>query len=94
MVAPTEKVIEQKFVRECVKRGWFCLKQNVMGRRGYPDRLVIKPGGIHVWIEMKRPGGKLSELQKITIENLEAQGCVVSVQFDAMEAINFMEGIE
>lgn len=91
---PTEKSIEQKFLREATKRGWLCLKQNVIGRRGYPDRLVIRPDGLHVWVEFKRPGGRLSENQKACIELLEEHGCFVTVSFSAEDALNFVEGIK
>ena len=91
---PTEKSIEAKFVRECAKRGWLSLKQNVIGRRGYPDRLVVRQDGLHVWIELKRPGGRLSEGQKVAIGQLEQHGAFVFVCFSADEAIGIIEGIK
>lgn len=90
---PTERSIEAKLVRECAKRGWLCLKQNVVGRRGYPDRLIIRTDGQHIWIELKRPGGRLSENQKTNIARLEKQKCYVFVCFSADEAISIIEGI-
>lgn len=89
----SEKSIEQSFVRMCKARGWLCLKQNVVGRRGFPDRLIIRADGAHVWIEFKRPGGVLSENQKACIQQLEQLGCFVAVCFDAADAINFVEGV-
>jgi hypothetical protein len=88
-----EKTIEAKFVRECKKRDWLCLKQNVIGRRGYPDRLVIRLDGLPVWIELKRAGGVLSENQKECGQELMRHNAYVFVCFDAMEAISIIEGI-
>ena len=91
---PSEKSIEARFVRECTKRGWLSLKQNVIGRRGFPDRLVVRQDGLHVWIELKRPGGRLSEGQKVAIDQLTNHGALVFVCFSADEAIDIIERVE
>lgn len=86
-----EKHIEARFVRACTKRGWLCLKQNVTGRRGYPDRLVIREDGTHVWIELKRQGGVLSPMQVVSIDGLKARNCAVHVCYSAEEAVAAVE---
>lgn len=90
-LAPTEAAIERKLVRECAKRGWLCLKQNVVGRRGYPDRLIIRPDGKHIWIELKRPGGRLSDNQKACIDRLVKQKCDVYIGYSAEEVLAIVE---
>ena len=46
-------------------------------RQGTPDRIAV--AGVHVWIEVKRPGGKPSPEQLATIEQLKANGALAFV---------------
>lgn len=41
--------------------GGQCVKA---GQDGWPDRLVLLPGGITVWVETKRPDGTHDPLQR------------------------------
>ena len=54
-------------LRRCVeKAGGLCVKFLPDFARGFPDRIVILPGGVLVWVETKRPqGGVLSPVQKV-----------------------------
>ena len=81
-----EKHVEAKFLKACKARGWLCLKQNVVGRRGYPDRLVIRKDGLHVWVELKREKGVLSDSQKQAISDLTAHSCKVLVCYETVDA--------
>lgn len=61
----TEDTVETH-LRKLVKalRG-LCIKLNPFGMRGIPDRLVLLPGGIAVFFELKRPvGGSFEPLQE------------------------------
>ena len=80
-----EKQIEAKFLKECKKLGWLCLKQNVIGRRGYPDRLIVTNKGRYIWVELKTDKGVLSEAQKNAIEELRKHEAEVHIcyGFDA-----------
>lgn len=60
----TEDSVENH-LRKLVKtmRG-ICIKLNPFGMRGIPDRLVLLPGGIVLFYELKRPvGGSYEPLQ-------------------------------
>jgi hypothetical protein len=85
-----EKTIEAKFIKEANKRGCQCLKLNVMGRRSWPDRLVLIPGGRFVMIEFKRPGGVLSPGQEALHEDLLKMGHRVFVCYSAEEALKLL----
>ena len=66
---PDEKILwkeinyETKFVNLCAKEGWLCEKFIVPGKRGVPDRLITADRGYICFVEMKKPGGRLSPLQ-------------------------------
>ena len=84
-----EHVVE-KYLVDCIEGiGGECLKLEVKGRRGWPDRLVIIQDKIF-FVELKRPkGGRLSELQKLRKHRLAGLGAVVYVlknhqQIDAL----------
>lgn len=48
------------------------------GRSGVPDRVVATPLGT-VFVETKRPGGKLRRLQEVVIEKMRRAGAEVYV---------------
>lgn len=62
-------------------------------KSGVPDlHLPVARHGYHgLWIEMKRPGGKLSETQKWWYYRLTAESNLVRVCFCADEAINALK---
>ena len=64
-----ERDVERYLVKECEKRGWLCWKFVSPGRRGVPDRIVIRHGGV-AFVEVKRKGGRVSPLQIRRIEEL------------------------
>ena len=50
-------------------------------KNGYPDLIAIK-NNIITFVEVKRPTGKLSELQKVRIKELRDLGINVKVWYD------------
>ena len=64
-----ERDVERYLIKECEKRGWLCWKFASPGRRGVPDRIVIRPGAV-AFVEVKRKGGRVSPLQIRRIEEL------------------------
>jgi hypothetical protein len=67
------------------------LKLNVRYARGWPDRIVPLKGGGVLWVELKRPGGKLSALQKKVHKDLFNFGHDVYV-IDSKEGIDNVLG--
>ncbi len=71
MVGPKESSIEAYLVSSIEGVGGECLKLEVKGRRGWPDRICVLPGVVF-FVECKRPvGGRLSAMQKIRIRELK-----------------------
>ena len=64
-----ERDVERYLIKKCEKRGWLCWKFVSPGRRGVPDRIVIRPGAV-AFVEVKRKGGRVSPLQIRRIEEL------------------------
>ena len=54
-----EKTLENQLRQAVEKAGGLCLKWTCPGRRGVPDRMVLFPGGVLVFVELKRPGEKV-----------------------------------
>lgn len=46
---------------------------------GYPDRLLVLPGGGVVWVELKSKGRKPAKIQQIRIAELIGMGHLVKV---------------
>ena len=82
-----ERDLEAYFSKQCKKAGLLTLKLNVRFARGWPDRIVALENGEVLWVELKRPGGKLSPLQLKVHEQLNKLGHFVQV-------INSKEGID
>lgn len=82
-----EKAIEARLLKECNKLGWLCLKQNVVGRRGYPDRLIITNKGTHIWVELKTDTGRLTEGQSNALLILSKHYCHTCVFYGMTEML-------
>lgn len=74
-----ESMVEAALVKECRLHGLPCLKLTP-STPGVPDRLVLLPGGAHVFVEVKAPGRRPRAAQVSWHERLRAMGhrvCVV-----------------
>lgn len=81
-----ERDIEKKLVSEVKKAGGLALKFVSPGLSGVPDRLVLMPGGMACFAELKAPGQKMRPLQVKRKEMLEGLGFHVYC-IDSMEKI-------
>ena len=58
--------IETYLFEQVKAAGGYCIKLHPMGVVGIPDRLVLLPGGVVVFCEVKKPkGGVVSRMQKV-----------------------------
>lgn len=71
-MAGPEAQIERHFAAYADKRGCKCLK--LLGPPGWPDRTLLLPGGQVVFMEFKRPDGKLSRRQNFWLGALRGMG--------------------
>jgi len=75
----SEKAIEAYLVRRVKDLGGVCLKYSNPGVVGYPDRVVLLPGGFVVWVELKSKGKKPTRVQQLRIAQLREMGHNVAV---------------
>jgi hypothetical protein len=83
-----EKDIEAYLVKQVKKRGGLAFKFVSPAHRGVPDRVLIMPGGVVIFVEVKAETGRLSALQNQTISEMRAVGarvCVVWSRSDVDE---------
>ena len=75
----SEKNIERHLTEEVKKAGGLCLKFSSMTETGYPDRVLLFPGGLMAFVELKSTGKKPTKLQEIRHVQLREMGFPVYV---------------
>lgn len=70
----SEKMIEQYLTGRIKQLGGICLKYSNPGMVGFPDRIVMLPGGWTAWVELKSKGKKLTYLQSLRYGVLKGIG--------------------
>ncbi|MGW0881323.1 VRR-NUC domain-containing protein [Streptomyces sp. NPDC002671] len=81
MARTRESTIEDYLLSQCRAHGFLCLKFVSPARGGVPDRIVVAPSRT-VFVEVKRPGGRLRKLQQLTHAKLRRYGAEVHVVDD------------
>lgn len=79
-----ESTIERYMVDCCKKNGVFLLKNT--GMNGIPDRVMVKYGH-HLWIELKAPGKKPTDLQQEIMRKMRRAGAICAV-VDSKELVD------
>ena len=74
----TEQAIQKKIITQLEKQGYFVLKLIKCNKNGYPDLIAVKENET-IFIEVKRPDGMLSELQKVRIKELRSRNINVKI---------------
>jgi len=82
-----EKAIETYLRDQVRKAGGAAMKWVSPGNSGVPDRIVFLPEGRVVFVELKAPGKKPTQLQLVQHERLRALGCDVRV-IDSREGVD------
>ncbi len=69
----TESKIQKKITDNLESDGWVVVKLMKTSTNGIPDLMCLR-NGVAKFIEVKKPNGKISELQKYRIKQLRKQG--------------------
>ena len=83
-----EKQIESKVVKKAKELGFLTYKFSSPSNRGVPDRIFISHHGEVFFIEFKSAKGKLTQLQKKVINDIE------TYQIDVFVINNVEDGLE
>jgi len=70
----TEQQIQSKLIKKLETKGFYVIKLVKTNKNGIPDLIAIPPGSDVMFIEVKRPDGKLSKLQEFRLKELELHG--------------------
>ena len=82
-------------LREGVKHlGGRAYKWVSPGNAGVPDRIVILPGGVIHFVEIKQENGCMSNLQFVQQEKLRALGAVAVTLYGASAVRYYLERVE
>ena len=66
----TEAEIERYFVQAVKALGGYAYKFRSVSQRGVADRIACMPNGEAWFVELKKPGGRLSALQEIFADEM------------------------
>jgi hypothetical protein len=75
----TEQQIQSKRIKQLEAEGYYVIKLIKTNKNGIPDLIAIPPHSGVLFSEVKRPDGKVSELQKYRLKELEEHGCKTEV---------------
>lgn len=82
----SEKVIEKRLNAEVKSLGGWSLKLLCQFVTGLPDRLVLLPGGVIFFAEIKSTGKKPTTIQRLVHERLRRLGFRVEV-IDSLDSL-------
>ena len=83
-----ESEVERYLRKQVEANGGECWKWVSPGRRGVPDRIVIMPGGVVVFVELKAPG-KTERADQVHVQKmLRDLGCRVYSSVDSKEKVD------
>lgn len=83
----SENILERRLTREIRALGALCIKLTSPGFVGVPDRLVLLPGGVCVFVELKAPGKTERPRQVYVQRVLHGLGFTVFGSVDSLEKI-------
>ena len=67
-------------IRKYLKdKGYFTYNLQVVTPSGMPDMVVIDTDGRHIYLEVKKQGGRIGSMQKYIIKKLKKRQCEVHV---------------
>ena len=74
-----EQQIQSKKIKELETQGYYVIKLINTNKNGIPDLIAIPPNSDVLFVEVKRPDGKVSKLQEFRHKELEEKGIKVEI---------------
>ena len=75
----TEQQIQSRKIKQLESMGYYVIKLKLTNKNGIPDLIAIPPKSDVEFIEVKKPGGKVSKLQEYRIKELQDHGVKVTI---------------
>lgn len=69
-----EQQIQSKRIKQLEAEGYYVIKLISTNKNGIPDLIAIPPNSDVIFIEVKRPDGKLTKLQQYRLKELQTHG--------------------
>lgn len=89
-----EVILEEQVCKWVRLQGGVALKVKIESQRGFPDRLILLPDGIILFVELKKPdGGKTSPQQSQCLELLRSLNQHAFVCHSLSFLQNYIKGI-
>ena len=90
-----ESKIENKLKQEVERAGGMCVKFPPIFFKGFPDRIVLLPGSVIFFVELKQKGKKPTGIQALVHDRLRALGFAVAVLDDVndIDSLIIMQGL-
>lgn len=89
-----ESNIEKKLTKLVKKMGGLCLKFISPGNAGVPDRIILLPGGVVRFVELKTETGRLAPIQRAWLTKLQKLGFDAQVLYGMEEVKIYAAGLE
>lgn len=86
----SEKKVEKRLVDGVEALGGMAIKFPPIFFRGFPDRIVLMPKGVIVFVELKKPGETARKIQDKVHARLRGLGFRVEVLGDFNEVDTFL----
>lgn len=91
MTTANEKRLERKLTDLVKANGGVAVKFHSVYATGYPDRIVIMPGGVIYFVELKSTGKKPSPKQQFIHDQLRDLNCSIYVIDDETKLTDFIQ---
>lgn len=81
----TEQQIQARKIKELEAQGYYVIKLMRTNKNGIPDLIAIPPNSDVLFVEVKRPDGRLSKLQEHRIKELNLIGIKTQIYYGTKE---------
>jgi hypothetical protein len=81
-------------VRRVKEIGGIAYKFTSPAHRGVADRLVVLPGGVVWFVEVKKVGGRMSTLQELFKRDMQKLGQNYMTLWDMDDVDTFIKGVK
>lgn len=86
----TEQYIQSQIIKYLESKNWLVFKLMAVSKSGVPD-LICHYEGNTLYIEVKKPGGRLSQVQKYRIAQLRERNITVLITDNLGDVKNYIE---